>query len=186
MTWVPDALSMVVTNLRSQIAAMAADGSLTPDMVERRMGEIARAEEKFKSELPEEALVQVNNPLPSQAIVTALYAMTWRLLESRGPQFFITTDNPGFFFRAKGYGLGNPESEFCLPLSTRFALQGCWQRSYAELLHVVVNQRTVRETNRRLVSQTDRLAFYHASAPWLVSLLRKENLFLSRIDWGGR
>jgi hypothetical protein len=185
-TLVPDALTAVVTNLRSQIAAMAADGLLAPDMVERRMGEIARAEDRFKLELPEEALAQVNNPLPSPAIVKALYDMTWRLLESREAQYFITTDNPAFFFRAKGYGLGNAESEFCLPLSARFALHGCWQRSHSALVHVAANQRVVREINRRLVSEAVRLAFYHASAPWLLSLLRKENLFLSRIDWGGR
>jgi hypothetical protein len=186
MTWVPDALSLVVSNVRSQVSAMAAEGLMAPDLVERRMGEIDRAEERFSRELPAEALAQVNNPLPSKAIVTALFAMTWRLLESAGPQYFITTDTPGFFFRAKGFGLGNEQSEFCLPLSTKFALHGCWQHARSELVRVVVNQRTVREVNRRLVSQTDRLAFYHEPAPWLQKLLTKEDLFLSRIDWGGQ
>lgn len=186
LTLVPHALSLVVNNLRSQILAIASEGGVSPELIARRLREIDEAEEKFNREIPAEALAQVNSPLPSKVITSTLVAMTWRLVESTGPQFFITTDNPCFFFRSEGFGLGNDQSEFCLLLSTNYALHGCWQSSRSDLVHARVDQRTVREINRRLVSQTDRVAFYHKPAPWLFKILLKEELFLSRIEWGGQ
>jgi hypothetical protein len=181
LTLVPHALSLVVNNLRSQILAIASEGGVSPELIARRLREIDEAEEKFNREIPAEALAQVNSPLPSKVITSTLVAMTWRLVESTGPQFFITTDNPCFFFRSEGFGLGNDQSEFCLPLSTNYALHGCWQSSGSDLVHARVDQRTVREINRRLVSQTDRVAFYHKPAPWLFKILLKEELFLREV-----
>jgi len=41
----------------------------------------------------------------------------------------------------------------------------------------------VREINRRLASDTERLAFYHEPAPWLLTILAKKEPYLSVIRW---
>ena len=110
--------------------------------------------------------------------------MTWRVLVSSGLQYFITTDNPAFFFRQEGYGLGNELSELSFPLSTtQLCVHGSRQPARSELVYVPVRQRIVREINRRLISQMDRLALYHKPAPWLFAILAKQDLNLNRIQW---
>ena len=37
--------------------------------------------------------------------------------------------------------------------------------------------------NRRLASETERLAFYHEPAPWLLAILPKKEPYLSVIRW---
>ena len=47
-----------------------------------------------------------------------------------------------------------------------------------------VDQRTVREINKRIVHAADRFVFYHQKAPWVLTLLAKGALSLNRIRWG--
>ena len=57
-------------------------------------------------------------------ILGALLDMTRRIVESTGPQFFITSDNPAVYFLREGYGLGGEETEVVMPISTIVALHG--------------------------------------------------------------
>ncbi len=106
--------------------------------------------------------------------------MRWRILRSGGPQYFITTDNPGFFFRA--YGLKNPNSEFVVPLSSEVALHGGWQGTDA-LAFLVIRQSFVREMNRRLVSEATRFVFSSCQEDWIRTVSAKERHSLNRLDW---
>ena len=114
-------------------------------------------------------------------MVRALFGMTWRVLVSAGPQYFVTTDNPAFFFRA--YGLAREESELTFPLSTTHALHGSWRAAGSDLVFLRATQRIVKEINRRLASDTERLAFYHEAAPWLLAIFSKKHPYLSIIRW---
>ena len=83
--------------------------------------------------------------------------MTWRILLSAGPIFFVTTDDPAFYFQS--LGLARKESELCIPLSTRCMLHGSWQRARPDPVFVLCEQAIVKEINRRMVGQAERLVF---------------------------
>jgi hypothetical protein len=151
------------------------------ELIARRRREMAELEQRYTGQTPQWAIDRANDPRPSLLIVERLAAMTWRVLLSQGPQYFITSDNPAFFFR--GLGLDHQEAEFSFPLSTSHALHGSWQAARSDITFVPVNQRTVREINRRTASRTVRLALYHKSAPWILPILCKPDGYLSRIRW---
>jgi hypothetical protein len=180
-TLIPDALSVTFANARGILRQAEIDGQANPELIARRRQEIDDIERKYSRETPQWAIDKANDPMPSDVITQTFCGMTWRVLVSLGPQFFITTDNPAFFFR--GYGLGNDQVEVSFPLSTTHALHCSWQRAGSDLVFMQVNQRTVREINRRLVSQTERLALYHKPATWIFNILSKPDLYLSRIQW---
>jgi hypothetical protein len=180
---VPGTLALVTENIRRQFSDLAKEPDAKLDLLAARERELDLVHEKFSKETPQSAIDRINDPLPSEIITWSILSMTWRILISSGPQYFITTDTPAFFFRAEGYGLGNPDSELSIALSTTHALHGSRQGPAEKLLYVGVDQRCVREINRRLASQTDRLAVYHRRAPWLLPLLVKTNPYLSRIQW---
>jgi hypothetical protein len=177
----PGMLEEVIERRTSELTALAAEGLGDPELIARRLREFEAVHEKYKRELPASVFEQINDPRSSCRIQLAIYEMTWRILVSSGPQFFISTDNPAFFF--EGLGLANVESELTFPLSTTHVLHGSWQGPRGGLLRLEVNQKTVREINRRLASSTDRFAFYHREAPWLLKILPKQNQYLSRILW---
>jgi uncharacterized protein DUF4238 len=182
MEMYPKVLDDTVARVRRQIIELAGTLSdVDPELVARRLHEVDAARAKFEHTPPTEIVEQVREPWPSEAMLDAIYRMTWRVLISRGPTYFITTDNPAFFFG--GYGLGTPEAELTFPLSTTHALHGCSQRAESYLVFLSAPEQFVREVNRRLASAAERLAFYHEPTSWLEVTLRKESLYLSAIRW---
>ncbi len=178
---IPVALADVVQNVREQLSSLARDVRVDPEVLAKRLQEVDAAERKFGLEPPAEVLEQIREPWPSKRILQTLFGLTWRVLVSSGPQCFVTTDNPAFFFRA--FGLAREKSELSFPLSTTHALHGSWQRAASNLVFVRATQAIVKEINRRLASETERLAFYHEPAPWLLKILPKKHPYLSVIQW---
>lgn len=182
MEMYPTVLDDTVARIREQIIELAHSlPDVPPDLVNGRLAEVEAARVKFEHAPPSEIVEQVREPWPSEAMLDAVYRMTWRVLISRGPTYFITSDNPAFFFGA--YGLGTVDAELSFPLSSTHALHGCWQRAGSDLLFLAAPEQFVREINRRLASTTERLAFYHEPASWLELILRKKSLYLSAIRW---
>ena len=178
---IPGVLADVVSNVREALKTIANAIQADPELLARRLREVDAAESKFARQPPPEVLDQIREPWPSEAMLRALFGMTWRVLVSDGPQHFITTDNPAFFFRA--YGLAGEEAELSFPLSTSHALHGSWQAAGSDLVFLRATQAIVKEINRRLASETERLAFYHERAPWLLTILPKKEPYLSVIRW---
>jgi hypothetical protein len=178
---IPGVLSDVVANVREQLNAIANAVQTDPELLARRLREVDAAERKLALHPPRGVLDQIREPWPSEGMLRALFGMTWRVLISSGPQYFITTDNPAFFFGA--YGLAREESELAFPLSTTHALHGSWRRAGSDLVFLRATQTIVKEINRRLASEVERLAFYHEPAPWLLKILPKKKPYLSVIRW---
>jgi hypothetical protein len=177
----PAKLSDYVAGVRAQIESLAANRpDIDPRMIAERLAWLDAWAGRHAHEPPEEIVDQIHSPWPYDTMVCAIEGMTWRIVESIGPQYFIATDNPAFHFGA--YGLGSKGSELTFPLSTTHALHGSWQEAGARIVHIIARQAFVREFNRRLASTADR-AFYHAKAPWLLPLLQKETHYLSVIHW---
>lgn len=181
----PRVLQDTVNELAAQIAQWAQTEPTTdPELVSRRLAELERARDRFAKEIPRELSDSVRNPWPTQNVLRCVSLMSWRILPAtRDTGFFLTSDNPAFFFG--GYGLGNRESELTFPLASDMALLASWQGAPSETLVVggkpgLVRQ-FVREVNRRVAFGAERFVFYHADEDWVPKVAAKRDPFLSRI-----
>ncbi len=177
----PEVLADLVTEVRSYLNALADQVGADPEILKRRALELDAVERKFQAHPPPNVLEQIREPWPSQQMVQLLFRLTWRVLISSGPAYFLTSDNPAFHFR--GLGLARKESELSFPLSTHYLLHGSWQQADSDLVFVNAEQALVKEINRRIVSETERLVFYHQAADWLPKMFKTENLLLNKIEW---
>jgi len=175
----PQVLAETMAEIRSEItAAASATGS---SYVTPLLAQIDAVGQQFAVDPPPKVVAQMREPSPYKGMVVAIHDMAWRVLESSGPCYFITSDNPAFV--PKKLGLGLPDSELCFPLSTTRALHACWQGQRGSLTFVRASQQHVKETNRRLASATERFAFYHEKVLWLPQVLSKRHPDLPTINW---
>ena len=177
----PDVLREVVEGVKQGLNSLSDEVTVDPELVAKRLREIDALHARYSLEAPQSVLDKANEPWPSEKVVRTVFSMNWRILETRGPQFFITSDNPAFFF--EGFGLANDKAELTFPLASTHALHGSWQGPRAGLRHIPASQKFVREINRRIASGTERLGFYHERAPWLLQILPKKEPYLSRFVW---
>lgn len=178
----PETVRAVVGRARSQLAEHLNRDEGKADVIAQHLKKIEGLEDKMIDNPPANLLEQINSPWPTVVMVKAIFEMKWRIVGSEGPQYFITTDNPGFFFSA--YGLRSPKSEFVLPLSTNVALVGNWSAT-APLFAFIgpIRQPLVRELNRRLISEATRFIFASREEEWMRKLSAKNHHYLSRIEW---
>jgi uncharacterized protein DUF4238 len=110
--------------------------------------------------------------------VQMLAKMEWRFLYNEGDQFFITSDNPHFYFES--IGIGNEKSEVTFPLAKNLVLWAKWKM---DIPFDFPKARTqfVKEVNRRTVSNTLKYVFSPYAADWIPTLLNKKNIRLSRV-----
>jgi hypothetical protein len=181
MEMIPSVLADVTTRVRRELEAIANELRTDPELLAHRLREVDAFEKNAVLQPPAKVLDLIREPWPSEGMLRALFGMTWRILVTSGPQFFATTDNPVFFFRA--FGLATKRAEITFPLSTKHALHGSWQKANSDLVYLDVSQRTVKEINRRVASEAERLAFYHEPAQWLLEILPKKKPYLSVIQW---
>jgi hypothetical protein len=177
----PEVLADLVTEVRSYLNTLSGQVGADPEILKRRGFELDAVERKFHANPPPNVLEQIREPWPSKQMVKLLFRMTWRVLISSGPAYFLTSDNPAFYFRS--FGLARKESELSFPLSTHYSLHGSWQQADSDLAFVNAEQATVKEINRRIVSEAERLVFYHHAADWLPKLFKREKLLLNKIEW---
>jgi hypothetical protein len=182
---IPGAMQIVREHGREFVSQITASGLRGEEWAKSWLEQMENSIERLDGKASDVAIERMNDPFPSQTILFALLDMTWRIVEaeSNGPQFFITSDNPAVYFRAKGYGLGGDDTEVLMPVSTRLALHGSRNRMRLNFTRMTVNQRTVREFNKRIVRDATRFVFTHDKAPWLAKILRREDLGLIRVGW---
>jgi hypothetical protein len=107
--------------------------------------------------------------------------MPWHVVHSSGPDYFLTSDNPAFFFEA--YGIGKPESELTFPIATDLALFASWQGPQNSTYNHEAKQRLVREANTRIASAAERFVFYYRQEEWVAKVSNNKQPYLSRILW---
>jgi hypothetical protein len=180
---IPKAIDIVREHGRTYIHQFAAANQRSEDWVKTWLEQMERSIEKLGGKPCEEAIEKMNDPFPSFTIVTALLSMTWRIVETAGPQLFLTSDNPAVYIRYEGYGLGGKEAEIVMSISPRIALHGSRNDCHPNFSRVKAHQKIVREINKRIVSQATRFVFTHDKAPWLSKLLARDDLGVMRIGW---
>jgi hypothetical protein len=151
-------------------------------MLERRMQEVADFEERAKHKPPDAVVQIMNSPWPFQSALVAIRSMNWRMFRSTGPSYFLTSDNPAFYFEDRG--LGHPECEMILPLCSDIILHCGWQRGDDDGLARPHKQQLVKEFNRRQAYGAKQFLFYHEDAAWIDSVAQIDDTRkLNRINW---
>jgi hypothetical protein len=176
----PDVLEKTINEVRAEIQEWG-HTTQNKELFERRLREIEDAEQSLRSETPEFIIKQIRQPWASEQIIGLICAMPWRIAHSRGSVFFLTSDNPAYFFEA--YGLGKPKSELTFPISKDLALFGSWQGKQNSISYVDARPALVREANKRLISGAERFVFSHRQEDWIVKISDDPKLYLSRIQW---
>lgn len=177
----PGVLEDTINKVSTQVEQWAHSEGADPQVVSRRFAELERARESLRREPPLEVVEQIRAPWPSERVLALVSAMTWRIVSTGGVAFFLTSDNPAYFFEA--YGLGNPESELTFPLSSDMALLASWQGMPLEIIFLNAKPALVKEVNRRVASGAERFVFYHAREEWVAKIADKQRPYLSRIKW---
>jgi hypothetical protein len=178
---IPKVLVESSERVRERLIANARQTNTDPELLSRRLAESDQIVARLAADPPPEVIAQIRAPWPTENMCRAIYDMTWRVLTADGPSFFVTTDNPVFFFRE--YGIGTPDSELTVPLSTNCVLHGCHELDRRGVTFLQATEQFVREVNRRMVSAATRLVFYHENARWLESMARKDEPRLTRVVW---
>ena len=100
------------------------------------------------------------------------------IFDYEGDQFFITSDNPLFFFEA--IGIGNEKSELTFPLAKNIVLWAKWRTDIPPGFHRARTQ-FVKEVNRRTISNASNYIFSPYAADWIPTLLAKDTIRLNRV-----
>ena len=175
------ALSEITTQVRSALEHKHKNGEITFEVFQRKMREVDQYESNARIDPPQPIKDIMNSPWPFESALVIIRNMAWRIYQSTGPSFFLTSDNPAFFF--EGIGLGKPESELTFPLCGDIVLHGSHQ-PFNEPKAIPTLQKVVKEFNRRIAFGADRFIFYHEKAPWIPSVAGlTDTRQLHRINW---
>ena len=178
--FIPQTLVEVTGRVRQQLVDAEAVGLLTKAELEAKLAEADAWERKSQKEPPAEVRKMIETPWPFKRWLFAIHNMHWRVLRTEGPSYFLTNDNPAYFF--EGFGLGHEECELILPLSTHLLLHCSWQAVKSSTVQTIPQQ-LVKELNRRIASGADRFVFYHKDADWVLKAALNQPGQLSRIRW---
>ena len=177
---VPHVLRQVTSELREQIRAYSHAGQISTHTAEQRLAETDAAEAKFAAEIPNNVRERIRSPWPTERMINVVYNMHWRFVCADGSDYFLTTDNPAFFFEC--YGLGTENSELTFPVSCRLAMFGSWT-PVADGNRISRRSQFVKEANRRLISAASRFIYSRGKLAWIRKVAAKKQPYLSRIRW---
>jgi len=179
---VPQASDEAAEDLRTELPQLDAQRGISPAKTQERISEGLRLLERCRADPLNSFLAQrIRSPWPTKAVFRSLLHMTWRVMTTKGPSFFITSDNPASFFRC--WGVARPKSELVFPLSTTDVLHGSFQKPIPEVIRLEVPQSIVRVVNGRVAYDATRFSFYHEEVDWIDKMWSKSDPYLSRIQW---
>lgn len=175
----PDVLKKVTSDLREQIRGLEAAGRLSPEQAEKYLADTDNTEAKFLAELPSETRKQIMSPWPSEKMIKVINSMHWRFVCVESDDYFLTSDNPSFFFES--FGLGTSNSEFTFPVSRELAIFGSWT-PVSSGKKVIRRNQFIKEANRRLIDKASRFIYSCDKFEWIRTIAKKKP-YLSRIEW---
>jgi hypothetical protein len=171
-----EVLEKIREQMRSEVSSPE-DESLFED----RLKTLERIGRTYADDPPPEVVAKIRSPWPSDEMLGAVRDMAWRFVSTEGPSYFLTSDNPAYFF--EGLGLGTPRAELTFPLSSELALLGSWQGQKRSTTSLVAKHALVKEVNRRVASGAERFVFYRGRERWVETITQRSNPYLSRIVW---
>jgi Protein of unknown function (DUF4238) len=180
LNMVPQVLTDVAKRTRSLFEEAARFGTIDRVTLATKLAEVDAIEKKFQNHPPAPVLEKIETPWPFESMLLIIHSMYWRILRTDGPSYFLSSDNPAYFFY--GMGLKHEECELTFPLCKEFLLHCAWQ--HCDEGHAsAIPQSLVKEFNRRTASGAGRFIFYHDEASWIASVAKNRVDQLSRIRW---
>lgn len=148
------------------------------NLVEKRRRELREQRNSKENEFIYDIWLANIPPDKTPQSVDVLSQMTWRFLLAENEQYFITSDNPLFFF--PWMGIGKEHSEVAFPITKKIALWATWRMDLNEGFFPTRTQ-VVKEINRRTVSYSNQYIFSPCSESWIRTLANKGTYRLNRI-----
>jgi hypothetical protein len=180
----PAVFDDTIRQFKEAIRQQGNQKGIANEKIQRWLDEADTVRAKHGDSLPAAVLERIRKPWPREDIMALILRMKWRIVTSSGPVFFLTNDNPAFYF--SGFGLGNENSELSFPLSSKMLLHGYWWHGRDD--HAMITQDAVAEFNRRIACTATRFVYYHERQDWIPSLVAKKETQqqLCRIVWPNR
>ena len=182
-TFIPAALNDVARATRAAINDAARTGAIDQATMNAQLAKVEAVNARFQKQPPPQVTKVIETPWPYESWLLHIYSMTWRVLHTDGPSFFLTSDNPTTLLG--GAGLSMPTCELTFPLSKELIMHCSWQGEQ-EFERLSAWPDFVKECNRRTAFGAHRFVFYHENAPWVLQLARNKAPTLNRINWGYR
>lgn len=176
----PNVFEKIFSEVRAKIQEWGKT-TQNKELFESKLLEVEAAEKKFQNEIPDSIVEQIRLPWANEEIISLICTMAWRVVRSTPPDFFITSDNPAYFFKA--YGIGTTTSELTFPISTDLALFASWQGKQNAMIYLKGRPYLIKEANKRLITGAKRFVFSHRQEDWIAKISYKPNPYLSRIQW---
>ena len=147
-------------------------------IVEKRRKELKELRDTKENEFIYDIWLDNIPPDKTPQSVEVLSQMTWRFLIAQDGQYFITSDNPLFFFR--WMGIGKEKSEVTFPITKDIVLWATWRIDISEGFFPTRSQ-IVKEVNRRTASISSHYLYSPRSDSWIRTLVDKSKFRLNRI-----
>ncbi len=179
----PEAIDAVVKDLLSQLEQIEETNPSKHEIVSMRRKELLDVKNS-KEKLIDEAFVDENwaKTIPvewTEQIPTAINKMTWSYWVAPSPYFFITSDNPVFYFQ--WMGIGREKSEISFPISKQITLWGTWRSDLRQEQYIDADSQVIKEINRRTASSSSRYIYSPCNQEWIEKIARRRQFRLNRI-----
>lgn len=174
----PEIMNPVFERIEQQLTELGEKYPAKIELVEKRKRELHEIRNNKEDELI--YYVWLNNLPPDKTSqsVDVLSQMTWRFLIADKDQYFITSDNPHFFFH--WMGIGNEKSEVTFPVTKKIALWATWRADIKEGFFLTTSQ-AVKEINRRTASICSQYLYSPYAEEWIRTLANKDIFRLTRL-----
>jgi len=166
----PEIMNPVFDRIEQELIELGVKYPSKSELVERRRKEIQELRNSENGELIYDIWLANIPPEKTAQSVDVLSQMTWRFLLAENGQYFITSDNPLFFFR--WMGIGKERSEVSFPITKNVALWATWRIDLAEDFFPAL-PRVLKEINRRTASISSTYLYSPRSERWIQTLANK-------------
>ena len=174
----PDIMDTILDDVKKDFIRLREERPDRLAIIEKRLLELQDIREHKSDELINDTwLNSILSENTSQSI-EAMCNMTWVFFHSQTEDFFICSDNPLFFF--PWMGIGKKKSELTFPVTKDIALWATWRIDYKDG-YAFCRPYTVKEINRRTITNSYRYLFSPKPADWIPQLTNKKYVRLNRI-----
>jgi hypothetical protein len=176
----PKIINPVVERVSRELAELRELHPEKSDAIEKRYKELEEISNNKVDELLHDIWLQTISPDKTAQSIDVLSQMTWRFMIADDEYYFITSDNPLFFFR--WMGIGKERSEVSFPVTKNVALWATWRADINEGYFPARSQ-MVKELNRRTASISTQFLYSPYPEEWINVLANKpkDKIKLNRI-----
>jgi len=173
----PRISASVIAEIRRDFDHYISDHPGEEARVEERFREVEEIIEKYQGLQSKQIWQMGLRPKLTPRAIEGLLSMRWRYLVTED-DFFLTSDNPVFFFEDEG--IGRPQSELSIPISSNVAI---WanRNPLPELDIINLKSQGLKELNRRTASNATRYLFSKENQQWILPFHQQGSWHLNHL-----